>query len=59
MGSGADRGAAGRAEPDFGGFKGGGGGGGESLVSVSVCRREPVWFLIGSPREETLLVIES
>lgn len=56
MGSGADRGAAGRAEPDFGGF---GGGGGESLVSVSVCRREPVWFLIGSPREETLLVIES
>lgn len=38
---------------------GGRGGGGESLVSVSVCRREPVWFLIGSPREETLLVIES
>lgn len=37
----------------------GGTGGGESLVSVSVCRREPVWFLIGSPREETLLVIES
>lgn len=58
MGSGADRGAAGRAEPDFGGFEGVGGGG-ESLVSVSVCRREPVWFLIGSPREETLLVIES
>lgn len=58
MGSGADRGAAGRAEPDFGSF-GVGGGGGESLVSVSVCRREPVWFLIGSPREETLLVIES
>lgn len=36
-----------------------GGGGGGSLASVSVCLREPVWFLIRSQWDKTLLVIES